>query len=125
MSKFAVGTCRALAYTFGPQIVVCHRCRKFVGMPALDVPYGKGRSLGNDRPSVRACLCVGYRSLGCVGASMSGLGAAGRLMTINEVDINTVPKLALVRARISRSSRPNRNRHPNFRDMQRWQSGSF
>jgi hypothetical protein len=50
---------------------------------------------------------------------MSGLGAAGRLMTINEVDINTVPKLALVRARISRRSRPNRNRHPNFRDMRR------
>jgi hypothetical protein len=39
MSKFAVGTCRALVYTFGPQIVVCHRCRKFIGMPKLDVPY--------------------------------------------------------------------------------------
>jgi hypothetical protein len=36
----SVGTCRALAYTFGPQIVVCHRCRKFVAMPKLDVPYG-------------------------------------------------------------------------------------
>ena len=39
MSKFAVGTCRALVYTFGPQIVACHRCRKFVAMPKLDVPY--------------------------------------------------------------------------------------
>jgi len=53
------------------------------------------------------------------GSFDGGLGAAGRLMTINEVDINTVPKRALVRARISRSSRPNRNRHPNFRDMRR------
>jgi hypothetical protein len=50
---------------------------------------------------------------------MSGLGAAGRLMTINEVDINTVPKRALMRARISRRSRPNGNRHPNFRDMRK------
>jgi hypothetical protein len=39
MSKFAVGTCRALVYPFGPQIVVCHRCRKYVAMPKLDVPY--------------------------------------------------------------------------------------
>jgi hypothetical protein len=39
MSSFIAGTCRALVYTFGPQIVVCHRCRKFVGMPKLDVPY--------------------------------------------------------------------------------------
>jgi hypothetical protein len=39
MSKSTVGTCRALVYTFGPQIVACHRCRKFVAMPKLDVPY--------------------------------------------------------------------------------------
>ena len=39
MSSYFVGTCRDLVYTFGPQIVVCHRCRKFVAMPKLDVPY--------------------------------------------------------------------------------------
>ena len=32
------GTCRALVLVFGPQVVVCHSCRKFVAMPALDVP---------------------------------------------------------------------------------------
>ena len=39
MSSYFVGTCRALVYTFGPQVVVCHRCRKFVAMPKLDLPY--------------------------------------------------------------------------------------
>jgi hypothetical protein len=44
MSSFIAGTCRALVYTFGPQIVVCHRCRKFVAMPKLDVPTTLARS---------------------------------------------------------------------------------
>jgi hypothetical protein len=26
-------------HAFGPQIVIWHRCRKFVAMPELDVPY--------------------------------------------------------------------------------------
>jgi len=38
-APFIAGTCRALVLVFGPQVVVCHRCRKFVIMPALDVPY--------------------------------------------------------------------------------------
>jgi len=36
---FTPGTCRALSLVFGQQIVVCHPCRRFVIMPALDVPY--------------------------------------------------------------------------------------
>jgi hypothetical protein len=39
LSNFIPDTCRALVYIFGPQIVVCHRCRKFVAMPKIDVPY--------------------------------------------------------------------------------------
>jgi hypothetical protein len=39
MSKSIAGTCRALVFVFGPQVVLCHRCRKFVAMPAIDVPY--------------------------------------------------------------------------------------
>ena len=39
MSSYFVGTCRDLVYTFGPQVIVCHRCCKFVAMPKLDVPY--------------------------------------------------------------------------------------
>jgi hypothetical protein len=38
MSNFIAGTCRALVLVFGPQVVICHGCRKFVAMPALDVP---------------------------------------------------------------------------------------
>jgi hypothetical protein len=39
MSNFIPCTGRALVLAFGPQVVVCHPCRKFVAMPALDVPY--------------------------------------------------------------------------------------
>lgn len=33
------GTCRALVHVFGEQVILCHLCRQFVVMPALDVPY--------------------------------------------------------------------------------------
>jgi len=33
------GTCRALIFAFGPQVVVCHGCRRVTDMPALDVPF--------------------------------------------------------------------------------------
>jgi hypothetical protein len=36
---FTPGTSRALIRVLGPHVVVCHRCRKFVAVPALDVPY--------------------------------------------------------------------------------------
>ena len=35
----ALGTCRALVWAHGAQIVVCHRCRRFTAMPALEVPF--------------------------------------------------------------------------------------
>ena len=38
-APFTPGTCRALVLVFGPQVVVCHHCRKFVAMPKHDVPY--------------------------------------------------------------------------------------
>jgi len=37
-APFISGTCRALITVFGQQVIVCHRCRKYVIMPALDVP---------------------------------------------------------------------------------------
>lgn len=35
----APGTCRALAWGMGPQIVVCHPCRRYVPMPAVERPF--------------------------------------------------------------------------------------
>ena len=34
------GTCRALVWAQGAQIVVCHPCRRYTAMPALEVPFG-------------------------------------------------------------------------------------
>jgi hypothetical protein len=33
------GTCRAVIWAHGPQIIVCHRCRRYTAMPAIDVPF--------------------------------------------------------------------------------------
>jgi hypothetical protein len=39
LPPFNRGTCRALVRALGPHVVVSYRCRKFIAMPALDVPY--------------------------------------------------------------------------------------
>ncbi|WP_428673743.1 hypothetical protein [Reyranella sp.] len=33
------GTCRAVIWAHGPQVVVCHPCRRYAYMPALEVPF--------------------------------------------------------------------------------------
>jgi len=33
------GTCRALIFAFGPQVVVCDPCQRVIEMPPLDVPF--------------------------------------------------------------------------------------
>ncbi len=33
------GTCRAVLTVHGPQVIVCHPCRRYTAMPALDVPF--------------------------------------------------------------------------------------
>ena len=33
------GTCRALIWGMGPQIIVCHPCRRYTAMPSLKVPF--------------------------------------------------------------------------------------
>ncbi len=33
------GTCRAAIAVHGPQIIVCHPCRRYTMMPALEVPF--------------------------------------------------------------------------------------
>lgn len=33
------GTCRAVIAVYGPQVVVCHPCRRYVRMPSIDVPF--------------------------------------------------------------------------------------
>lgn len=35
----APGTCRALVWAHGAQIIVCHPCRRHTAMPALEVPF--------------------------------------------------------------------------------------
>jgi hypothetical protein len=33
------GTCRAVIAVHGPQVIVCHPCRRYTAMPAIDVPF--------------------------------------------------------------------------------------
>ncbi len=35
----APGTCRAVVAVYGPQVVVCHPCRRYVAMPPLERPF--------------------------------------------------------------------------------------
>jgi hypothetical protein len=33
------GTCRALIWSMGRHVVVCHPCKRAVEMPAIDIPF--------------------------------------------------------------------------------------
>lgn len=33
------GTCRALNRSLGPHLIVCRRCRRYVRLPSIDVPF--------------------------------------------------------------------------------------
>jgi hypothetical protein len=35
----APGTCRAVIAVHGPQVIVCHPCRRYTAMPPLEVPF--------------------------------------------------------------------------------------